>query len=109
MSDMVTIKCIEGSLKGQTWTFHCVDTAIIGRTAKEDRTIVNKINVTGNDRISRFNTFFKIDPPYVIVRDMGSLNGTYVNGRIIGKERTACQRRREEEAPTVRSGLRTVT
>ena len=85
MSDMVTIKCIEGSLKGQTWTFHCVDTAIIGRTAKEDRTIVNKINVTGNDRISRFNTFFKIDPPYVIVRDMGSLNGTYVNGRIIGK------------------------
>ena len=54
MSDMVTIKCIEGSLKGQTWTFHCVDTAIIGRTAKEDRTIVNKINVTGNDRISRF-------------------------------------------------------
>ena len=85
MSDMVTIKCIEGSLKRQTWTFHCVDTAIIGRTAKEDRTIVNKINVTGNDRISRFNTFFKIDPPYVIVRDMGSLNGTYVNGRIIGK------------------------
>lgn len=60
MSDMVTIKCIEGSLKGQTWTFHCVDTAIIGRTAKEDRTIVNKINVTGNDRISRFNTFSKL-------------------------------------------------
>ena len=35
MSDMVTIKCIEGSLKGQTWTFHCVDTAIIGRMAKK--------------------------------------------------------------------------
>lgn len=85
MGDLVTIRCINGKLKGEKWKFDRVDTALIGRKAAEDNTIVNKINIPDNDRISRFNCFLKIDPPYVIARDMGSLNGTYINGRLIGK------------------------
>ncbi|MEU0068292.1 FHA domain-containing serine/threonine-protein kinase [Streptomyces sp. NPDC006332] len=35
-------------------------------------------------RVSRRHCRFDIDPPEVRVRDLGSLNGTYVNGRKIG-------------------------
>jgi pSer/pThr/pTyr-binding forkhead associated (FHA) protein len=41
--------------------------------------------------VSRHHCLLDIDPPHVLVRDLGSLNGTYVNGRIIG-------RRSKEEA-----------
>lgn len=44
--------------------------------------------------ISRHHCVFDIDPPRVAVRDLGSLNGTYVNGRLIG--RRAAHLAREE-------------
>jgi serine/threonine-protein kinase len=34
--------------------------------------------------ISRHHCVFDIDPPYICVRDVGSRNGTYVNGTDIG-------------------------
>jgi pSer/pThr/pTyr-binding forkhead associated (FHA) protein len=33
--------------------------------------------------VSRRHCLFRIDPPFVSVRDLGSLNGTYVNGERI--------------------------
>jgi pSer/pThr/pTyr-binding forkhead associated (FHA) protein len=35
--------------------------------------------------VSRHHCQLDIDPPYVQVRDLGSLNGTYLNGRRIGQ------------------------
>jgi predicted component of type VI protein secretion system len=35
--------------------------------------------------VSRYHSELEIDPPNVWVRDLGSLNGTYVNGQLIGK------------------------
>lgn len=35
--------------------------------------------------VSRHHCRFDIDPPGICVRDLGSLNGTYLNGRIIGQ------------------------
>jgi pSer/pThr/pTyr-binding forkhead associated (FHA) protein len=35
--------------------------------------------------VSRYHCELEIDPPSVWVRDLGSLNGTYVNGQLIGK------------------------
>jgi len=41
--------------------------------------------------VSRHHCRLDIDPPTVVIRDLGSLNGTFVNGRNIGK--------RDAEAP----------
>jgi pSer/pThr/pTyr-binding forkhead associated (FHA) protein len=35
--------------------------------------------------VSRHHCAFEIEPPVVRVRDLGSLNGTYVNGEMIGQ------------------------
>ena len=35
--------------------------------------------------VSRRHCVFEIDPPYVRVRDLGSFNGTHVNGKRIGQ------------------------
>jgi eukaryotic-like serine/threonine-protein kinase len=37
--------------------------------------------------ISRHHCLLDIDPPVVLVRDLGSRNGTYVNGKKIGQRR----------------------
>src|SRR5205809_241433 len=35
--------------------------------------------------VSRHHCLFEIDPPSIRVRDLGSRNGTYVNGELIGQ------------------------
>jgi len=37
-----------------------------------------------NLAVSRHHCVFDIDPPDLVIRDLGSLNGTYVNGTKIG-------------------------
>lgn len=39
-------------------------------------------------RISHYHCALEIDPPFVSVRDLGSTNGTYVNGWKVGKRRS---------------------
>jgi pSer/pThr/pTyr-binding forkhead associated (FHA) protein len=36
-------------------------------------------------QVSRHHCEFDIDPPHVAVRDLGSRNGTWVNGKLIGR------------------------
>ena len=40
--------------------------------------------------ISRYHCLLDINPPNVIIRDFGSLHGTYVNGKCIGKRGKDC-------------------
>lgn len=35
--------------------------------------------------ISRLQCALEVDPPFVFLRDLGSRNGTYLNGRLIGR------------------------
>jgi pSer/pThr/pTyr-binding forkhead associated (FHA) protein len=37
--------------------------------------------------VSRHHCLLDIDPPAIRVRDLGSLNGTFVNGEVIGQPR----------------------
>jgi len=39
--------------------------------------------------VSRYHCLLDIAPPYVMVRDFGSLNGTYLNGKKIGQRDTS--------------------
>jgi pSer/pThr/pTyr-binding forkhead associated (FHA) protein len=51
------------------------------------------IQICAGGAVSRQHCEFEIEPPSVRVRDLGSLNGTFVNGRSIG------QRSRRDRAP----------
>ena len=109
MADVVTIKCIKGKLKGREWKFDQVDTLYIGRKASEDYKFINKINIPENPTVSRYHCFLKIDPPYAVIRDAGSLNGTYIDGNVIGKrkkEETAIQgRQKTYEEISLKDGM----
>ena len=49
--------------------------------------------------ISRRHCALKIDPPFVHVRDLGSLNGTYVNDIHIGARMSRDRRDTEDQTP----------
>ncbi|MFP4122553.1 protein kinase domain-containing protein [Coleofasciculus sp.] len=82
MSAKVILTVITGSLKGENFEFSDRTTCILGR-AKDCHPRLP------NDRyhktISRYHCLLDINPPDIRIRDFGSLHGTYVNGKIIGK------------------------
>ncbi|MBF0566510.1 MAG: protein kinase [Nitrospirae bacterium] len=82
MSASVVIKVTGGKLRGREFIFNDRTTCIVGRGAdcyprlpddNEHRTI------------SRHHCLLDINPPGIRIRDFGSLNGTFVNGKKIGQ------------------------
>jgi len=82
MTSKVTLTITGGNLKGQEFTFDTRTTCIIGR-AKD---CYPKIPDDEKHRtISRYHCLLDINPPDIRVRDFGSKNGTFVNGKKIGQ------------------------
>ncbi|UNU26309.1 protein kinase domain-containing protein [Microcoleus vaginatus] len=82
MSSKVTLTITSGNLKGREFTFDTGTTCIIGR-AKD---CYPKIPDDEKHRtISRYHCLLDINPPDIRVRDFGSKNGTFVNGKKIGQ------------------------
>jgi len=76
MPSQVTISVTEGPVAGEIFTFDVHDTLIAGRNH------VCKILLPGSDlTVSRSHFIMEVTPPVVIIRDLGSKNGTYVNGK----------------------------
>jgi pSer/pThr/pTyr-binding forkhead associated (FHA) protein len=78
----ITLKITEGSLKGEEYVFHDSARCVVGRSPECD--IALPMDLLHRD-ISRRHCAIEIDPPAVRVRDLNSLNGTYVNGEKIGQ------------------------
>lgn len=75
MPGKVTLEVTTGPLRGQAYTFAEHDTFIFGR--EEDC----HARLSGNDTTaSRHHFILEANPPDVRIRDLSSLNGTYVNG-----------------------------
>ena len=78
----VTLKVVEGNLPGEEFVFtedaHC----IIGRAADCD--IQLPWDYEHSD-VSRHHCVIELMPPRVRIRDLGSANGTRVNGKKIGQ------------------------
>lgn len=82
MSAKVTLTITEGKLKGEQFPFGSRTTCIIGRSPDCNIKIPSdKDHAT----TSRYHCLLDINPPAIRVRDFGSLHGTYVNGKCIGK------------------------
>ena len=76
MPAMVTLTAVEGNLKGKEYVFREPSKYFVGRAA------ACRVHLPAHEdhaTISRFHCVLDIDPPRIRVRDLGSLNGTYVN------------------------------
>ena len=80
----VTLSVTEGALKGEEYVFHDSARCVVGRSPDCD--IALPMDLLHRD-ISRHHCAFEIDPPTVRIRDLDSLNGTYVNRRRIESHR----------------------
>ncbi|MFM7373069.1 MAG: FHA domain-containing protein, partial [Sphaerospermopsis kisseleviana] len=58
-------------------------TCVIGRNDDCNLQIADNIDM----KVSRYHCLLDINPPEIRIRDLGSLNGTYVNGKIIGQRK----------------------
>ena len=78
MSSTVSLNVTAGPIKGKQFLFEQHDTFIFGR-GKECH-----CRLPGDPKVSRRHFIIEVNPPDLLIRDFGSLNGTYVNGTIIG-------------------------
>ncbi len=85
MPALVTHTIIRGSSNRQQFIFGERTTSLIG---KEDDCQICFPKDREHQQISRHHCLLDINPPNICIRDLGSRNGTYVNGKLIGK-RTA--------------------
>ncbi len=78
----VTLKVVEGPLHGAEFVYRLPTLCSLGRS--HDCTL-RLPSDPWNQTVSRHHCLLEIDPPHVRVCDLGSLNGTLVNGASIGQ------------------------
>jgi pSer/pThr/pTyr-binding forkhead associated (FHA) protein len=84
MSATVTLTATEGTLEGKEFRFDGRTLCVVGRS-RSCYLQVPDVPVTQD--VSRRQCLLDIDPPAIRIRDLGSRNGTYVNGHKIGQRR----------------------
>ncbi len=84
MPAKIKLRIIQGKLKGKVYTFDERTTCIVGREKDCDPRLPDDKD---HQLISRHHCLLDINPPDIRVRDLGSLNGTFVNGRKIGQRK----------------------
>ena len=88
MAAIVRLTVLTGPHKGSRFCFRGIGPALLGRASECD------ICFCGDNRdrcISRRHCRLTFDPPVVSIEDLGSANGTYINGH-------RCERLPESEA-----------
>jgi pSer/pThr/pTyr-binding forkhead associated (FHA) protein len=82
MSARITVTATGGPCKGREFVFTGRTVCTVGRS---DNCLFRIQGGACDLTVSRRHCLLDIDPPAVRVRDLGSLNGTLVNGRKIGQ------------------------
>ncbi len=78
MSNSVSFNVTAGPMKGKAFSFEEHDTFMFGRVEECHCSLPN------DSQISRRHFIVEVNPPDARIKDFGSLNGTYVNGKKIG-------------------------
>lgn len=71
----VNLKVLAGPYKDRVFTFDQADTFLIGRTNE------SHLSLPEDRFFSRHHCLLEINPPRCLLRDLGSTNGTFVNGK----------------------------
>jgi pSer/pThr/pTyr-binding forkhead associated (FHA) protein len=72
----ISLTVIEGPHQGQVFTFAGQETFVVGRSNKAHFRLPHK-----DKYFSRVHFVLEVKPPHCRLVDMGSRNGTYVNGQ----------------------------
>ncbi len=75
----VDLRVLAGPYKGRVFSFTQADTFLIGRT------IDSHLYLPEDKFFSRHHCLLEITPPHCRLRDLGSTNGTFVNGRRVAE------------------------
>ncbi|MGA2257335.1 MAG: FHA domain-containing serine/threonine-protein kinase [Thermoguttaceae bacterium] len=78
-SSKVILQVVSGPIAGQEFVFDRHDTFLFGRGTD------CHARISGDPQVSRHHFLLEVVPPRVRIRDLGSRNGTYVNGERYGK------------------------
>jgi serine/threonine protein kinase len=78
MPTTITLTVTKGKTTPKQYTYTQKESLILGRL--DDCHLV-----FSESTVSRYHCLIDISPPSVMVRDFGSLNGTYLNGKLIGQ------------------------
>jgi len=84
MSTHVTLTATEGPFAGREFEFSGRSLSTIGRSSECDLCLAADF---ADLTISRRHCLLEIDPPVVRLHDLGSRNGTFVNGETVGRRR----------------------
>lgn len=84
MPAKVILTCTHGKLKGAQYTFDGRNSSIVGKSKECYPRLPDDEH---HREIGRRHCLLDVNPPEVRIRDLGSLNGTYVNGKNIGQRR----------------------
>jgi pSer/pThr/pTyr-binding forkhead associated (FHA) protein len=82
MPSTIILSVIEGALQGERFLFRGPTRVLVGRAGGCE------LRLPSNDRhatVSRLHCQIEVRPPRVTICDVGSRNGTYVNGEKIGQ------------------------
>ncbi len=79
---MVTLTMLTGPLAGKEYEFHEPAVFVLGRAEECYPRLPDDAE---HQDVSRHHCMLSINPPEVWVQDLGSKNGTYVNGEKIGQ------------------------
>jgi len=82
MQSKVFLKIINGVKKGEGFSYIEPSTVLIGRSPECNIVLPND---EAHVDVSRFHCILDIIPPKIKIKDFGSLNGTFVNGKNIGQ------------------------
>ena len=78
MSGRVELEVVEGPMKGQKFAFEEHDTFVFGRLKD------CHARLPDDQQVSRHHFIMEANPPDARVRDLGSMNGTHINGTKYG-------------------------
>src|SRR5918994_2460451 len=75
----LNLRVLAGPYQGRVFTFTQADTFLIGRTAD------SHLYLPEDRFFSRHHCLLEITPPHCRLRDLGSTNGTFVNGQRVSE------------------------
>jgi pSer/pThr/pTyr-binding forkhead associated (FHA) protein len=78
----VTLTVLDGPLAGHLYEFHEAAVYVLGRAEECYPRLPADVE---HQDVSRHHCMLSINPPEVWIQDLGSKNGTYVNGEKIGQ------------------------
>jgi eukaryotic-like serine/threonine-protein kinase len=82
----VTLTVVQGHLRNKTFPLGERTPCVVGRSRECDIVIPADPDSVA---VSRYHCMFETEGPTISIRDLASLNGTFVNGKKLGQRLTA--------------------